>query len=64
MSSTGRFWEKGYSDTKVWTMGGPSVEVFEIEQFLPRNSTVIDIGCGEGRNALFLALRGHKVTAL
>ncbi|MGF6652950.1 tellurite methyltransferase [Paraburkholderia youngii] len=64
MNNSEQFWEKGYSDAKVWTMGGPSVEVFEIEQFLPRNSTVIDIGCGEGRNALFLALRGHKVTAL
>lgn len=64
MSKSERFWEEGYSDPKVWTMGGPSVEVYEIEQALPRNANVVDIGCGEGRNALFLALRGHKVTAL
>jgi len=64
MSDNTRFWEKGYSDPNVWTMGGPSVEVYEIEQLLPENSSVLDIGCGEGRNAIFMAFRGHKVTAL
>ncbi|MDL2408243.1 class I SAM-dependent methyltransferase [Rhizobium calliandrae] len=64
MSSSERFWEQGYSDPNVWTMGGPSLEVYEVEQQLPRSATVLDIGCGEGRNALFLAFRGHSVTAL
>ncbi|UWU25741.1 class I SAM-dependent methyltransferase (plasmid) [Rhizobium sp. CB3060] len=64
MNDSERFWERGYSDPNVWTMGGPSIEVYEVEQQLPRNATVVDLGCGEGRNALFLAFRGHTITAL
>ncbi|AVA24079.1 class I SAM-dependent methyltransferase [Rhizobium sp. NXC24] len=64
MKNSERFWERGYLDPNVWTMGGPSLEVYEIEQQLPRNAMVVDLGCGEGRNALFLAFRGHTVTAL
>ncbi|MEG0372108.1 MAG: methyltransferase domain-containing protein, partial [Clostridium sp.] len=58
------FWEKGYRDKKVSTMGGPSVEVYEILPFLPKNARVLDLGCGEGRNSIFLANNGCVVTAI
>lgn len=58
------FWEKGYRDMSVSCMGGPSFEVLEIAQSLPINANVLDLGCGEGRNALFLASMGCKVTAI
>lgn len=58
------FWEAGYRDSKVSTMGGPSVELYEILPALPPNARVVDLGCGEGRNALYLAKKGCEVTAL
>lgn len=61
---TGPFWEMGYSEKKVSTMGGPSVEVYEILPLLPPGGSVLDLGCGEGRNAIYLAQRGFNVTAV
>ncbi len=58
------FWEKGYRDLKVSCMGGPSFEVIEIAPFLPPHAKILDLGCGEGRNALYLASLGHAVTAV
>lgn len=31
---------------------------------LPSTSNVLDAGCGNGRNAVYLASRGHRVTAI
>ncbi len=58
------FWEVGYRNNTVSTMGGPSIEVYEILNSLPAGAKVIDLGCGEGRNALFLAKHGCEVTAI
>lgn len=58
------FWEKGYQDMNVSCMGGPSFEVAEIAPLLAGNSKVLDLGCGEGRNALYLASLGCQVTAV
>lgn len=58
------FWEKGYRDKLISTMGGPSIEVFEMLPFIKPGYKVIDLGCGEGRNALFLAQHGCEVTAV
>ncbi|MBU2703931.1 tellurite methyltransferase [Sporomusaceae bacterium BoRhaA] len=60
----GAFWEKGYRDMSVSTMGGPSFEVIEIAPALPVNAKVLDLGCGEGRNSYFLASAGFDVTAI
>jgi tellurite methyltransferase len=45
-------------------MGGPSFEVAEIAQALPKGAKVLDLGCGEGRNSFFLAQLGCDVTAV
>ena len=57
-------WEQSYADPSTRTFGGPSAEVIDVAARMPRDATVLDIGCGEGRNALFLAKRGFDVTAV
>jgi tellurite methyltransferase len=58
------FWERSYRDLGVSSMGGPSFEVAEVAPLLPANARVLDLGCGEGRNSLFLASLGHSVVAI
>ena len=58
------FWERSYRDLTVSSMGGPSFEVAELAPLLPEKSRVLDLGCGEGRNSLFLASLGHSVVAI
>jgi tellurite methyltransferase len=58
------FWEKSYRDPTLSSMGGPSFEVAEIASALPKGATVLDLGCGEGRNSFFLAQLGCHVTAV
>lgn len=60
----GAFWERGYADTSLSTMGGPSVEIWEILPALRAGAKVLDLGCGEGRNALFLAQHDCEVTTV
>ena len=58
------FWEKGYQDRDVSTMGGPNHDIVELAAALPVGAQVLDLGCGEGRNAFYLAGRGCRVTAV
>ncbi len=60
------FWEKAYADltTPAIRDGLPSQEIREIASQLPTAARVLDLGCGEGRNALFLAECGFRVTAV
>lgn len=58
------FWEKAYQDFETSTFGGPSEEFHHLTRLLPHGGKVLDLGCGEGRNALFLAEHGFDVTAI
>ena len=59
------FWEKAYQETdKTFDGGKPSEDIIDLVKYLPQNSSVLDIGCGDGRNSIFLAKMGHKVTAI
>ena len=44
----------------------PAPIVYRLLKMVPENKRleVLEIGCGEGRNAVFLAQRGHNVTAI
>ncbi|NQT15451.1 MAG: hypothetical protein HQ582_22025 [Planctomycetes bacterium] len=60
------FWERAYQDLETSTFGKPSKEFHDLIRLLPSRARVLDLGCGEGRNALFLAENGieRKATSL
>jgi tellurite methyltransferase len=58
------FWEAGYATPGVSTMGGPNHDIVELSGALPPRARILDLGCGEGRNAFYLAGLGHDVTAV
>ena len=64
MSVTQPFWEEAYADLNVPTFGGPSQEVRDVVSELRSGAGVLDLGCGEGRNTIFLAESGFDVTAV
>ena len=58
------FWEETYQDQSVSTFGNPSAEIIRLAHVLTKGSSVLDMGCGEGRNAIFLAEHGFQVNAI
>ena len=57
-------YEKLYRDS-LEVCGQPSVEVTELIQNLPAEQLrVLDLGCGQGRDALLAARRGFRVTGV
>ncbi len=55
------FWEAGYRSGKDGVFGQPSEEFVQLAERLPTSAPVLDVGCGDGRNALYLAHRGLSV---
>lgn len=57
------FWENEYLNKEKSTFGNPSKEVEDIVPFLSKDARILDVGCGDGRHALYLAKSGFKVDA-
>lgn len=58
------FWEKTYKDDKVATFGvDPNREIKELWSSFKQKCSILEVGCGEGKNSLFLAEKGFRVHA-
>lgn len=56
-------WDAKYASGEYASAKGPSSLLVEWLCFLPRGKA-LDIACGEGRNAIFLAKKGYDVDAV
>lgn len=58
------FFEKAYKGKPPWDIGRPQKEFVHLEESGKISGDVLDVGCGTGDNALYLAGRGHDVWAV
>lgn len=59
------FWEDAYDDLDgPGAFGPPSAEIVELAKLLPPKSCILDLGCGDGRHATYLADHDFFVTAI
>lgn len=65
MSNENRpFWEDAYKDDDTATFGvRPNTAIVERWPSFTRGGAVLDVGCGEGKSAIFLAQKGFAVDA-
>lgn len=55
------FWEKTYRDGNIMTFSAtPNKTLTEIEPLLSKNSDILEVGCGEGQNVIYLAKKGFR----
>lgn len=58
-----QYWEERYgAEGRVWSGRPNTLLVREVEQLPP--GTALDLGCGEGGDAIWLATKGWRVTAV
>jgi len=53
--------ESVYHGQAPWDIGRPQKEYIQLEQTGEIVGSVLDVGCGTGENALYLAEQGHEV---
>jgi SAM-dependent methyltransferase len=57
-------WDDAYRGHPLWEIGRPQRVVVDLAGAGSVAGSVLDIGCGTGENALYLAERGHEVWAI
>jgi tellurite methyltransferase len=57
-------WDEKYSRPTFIFGKSPAEFLAENYQYIPYEGSVLDMGMGEGRNAVFLAQKGYKVTGI
>ncbi len=58
------FWDARFASEGFTYGSKPNVFVAQQAERLAPGSEVVELGCGEGRNAVWLAEQGHRVTAI
>lgn len=58
------FFDVAYEGSPTWEIGHPQPAVVELEEAGAFGERVIDVGCGSGDHALFLASVGHEVLGI
>jgi 2-polyprenyl-3-methyl-5-hydroxy-6-metoxy-1,4-benzoquinol methylase len=58
------YWDKKYSNTAYVFGKVPAKFLSTNYNFIPEGGSVLDVGMGEGRNAVFLARKGYRVTGV
>ncbi|TDC69287.1 methyltransferase domain-containing protein [Micromonospora sp. KC606] len=62
-AETARHWDALYAERERRWSGRPNARLVEVAEALPAG-TVLDLGCGEGADAVWLARQGWRVTAV
>ncbi len=57
-------WDTKYRSSEAIVSIEPEQELLEYASILPQSGQALDLACGLGKNALFLAQRGFNVTAI
>ncbi|MCT4643233.1 MAG: class I SAM-dependent methyltransferase [Bacteriovoracaceae bacterium] len=57
-------WDRRYSKKSYIYGKSPAKFLAENFDYIAPESNILDMGMGEGRNAVFLATKGHKVTGI
>ncbi|MBT7609870.1 MAG: class I SAM-dependent methyltransferase [Bacteriovoracaceae bacterium] len=63
-NDTKAFWDKKYSNTQYLFGKKPAKFLAKNYEYIKQGAHVLDMGMGEGRNAVFLARKGYKVTGV
>lgn len=65
-SQSRNFWDKTWNRfLKFHGMIAPSAKLLQhLFNHVPRNGLILDLGCGEGRNSLYLSQTGYKIVGL
>jgi len=58
------FFDNAYEGVPTWDIGRPQGAVVRLEAAGEIDGAVLDVGCGTGENAMFLAGRGHPVVGV
>ena len=58
------FFDVAYEGTPPWDIGRPQVSIVRLAEAVEIAGSVLDVGCGTGENALYLAERGHEVVGV
>jgi SAM-dependent methyltransferase len=72
MFHQGNAWDREYRNPKLVTKGeGPQADTLRFLKYLKKNQkylveerTIVDLGCGTGRNSNYLAEQGNKVIGI